>query len=250
MFDLIAGTRKTEGRRALLPALVSVGAHATIVSLFIVLPLLYVTDQLPQGPTMMAFIAAPPSPPPPPPPPAPLEPRPAAVSPKPASTSDFVAPVEAPRHIEPEIAAAVDDEGFIGGVEGGIEGGIAGGIVGSIVAEPPPPPPPPPLPPPPAPRAPVRIGGQLKAPALLVNVRPHYPEFAAMAGARGTVILEATVDENGRVLNVRVLRSIPLLDKAAIAAVEQWQYSPLLLNGLPTPFTLSVAITFSPPESR
>ena len=44
---------------------------------------------------------------------------------------------------------------------------------------------------------------------------------------------------------MKVLRSIPLLDAAAIAAVRQWRYSPLLLNGQPERFVLTVTVSFS-----
>jgi periplasmic protein TonB len=61
----------------------------------------------------------------------------------------------------------------------------------------------------------------------------------------GVVIREATVDTEGRVESVRVLRSIKLLDNAAIEAVKQWRYSPLVLNGIPAPFILTVTLSFS-----
>jgi TonB family protein len=44
--------------------------------------------------------------------------------------------------------------------------------------------------------------------------------------------------------DVRVLRSMPLLDRAALDAVRRWQYSPLLLNGKPEPFVLTVVVSF------
>ena len=59
------------------------------------------------------------------------------------------------------------------------------------------------------------------------------------------MILEAVVAEDGTVRSVRVLRSILALDKAAIEAVQQWQYEPLLLNGHPTAFVLTVTLSFS-----
>jgi protein TonB len=62
---------------------------------------------------------------------------------------------------------------------------------------------------------------------------------------QGVVILEAVVDREGSVEDVRVLRSIPLLDRAAIDAVRQWRYSPLLLNGRPERFVLTVTVSFS-----
>ena len=125
-----------------------------------------------------------------------------------------------------------------GGVEGGIEGGVAGGIVGGLPAAPPPLPPPPP-------QKPIRIGGQVTAPALIHRVEPKYPDFAAQAQIEGLVILEATVDVEGHVQSVEILRSHGLLDQAAIDAVKQWQYSPLVLNGKPFPFILTVTVRFS-----
>jgi dienelactone hydrolase len=113
MFDLIAGTRKTEHRKALMPVLVSASFHAVVMSLFVLVPLLYLTERLPEVPTMMAFVAAPPAPPPPPPPPEPTATRPAAPV-KPQPTAGFVAPVEAPLEIQPEQPAGPVDEGFDG----------------------------------------------------------------------------------------------------------------------------------------
>jgi protein TonB len=83
------------------------------------------------------------------------------------------------------------------------------------------------------------------APALLERVEPEYPPIAVRAQVKGVVILEAVVGLNGRVEDVRVLRSIPLLDAAAIQAVRKWRYSPLLLNGTPERFVLTVTVSFS-----
>ena len=69
--------------------------------------------------------------------------------------------------------------------------------------------------------------------------------MAVAAHVEATLILEATVNELGLVQDVRVLRSHKLLDQAAIEAVRQWRYAPLLLNGRPTPFVLTVVLTFS-----
>ena len=150
--------------------------------------------------------------------------------------------MEAPREIVAEtfVEEAGSDEGVPGGVEGGVPGGVVGGVVGGLVSERPPPPPPPAVG-----RAPVRIGGALKAPALVERVEPEYPPLAVRAQVQGVVILEAIVDRDGRVEDVRVLRSIPLLDQAALAAVQQWRYSPLLLNGTPERFVLTVTVSFS-----
>jgi protein TonB len=115
-----------------------------------------------------------------------------------------------------------------------------GGVVGGLQSAPPPPPS---LPPPPAPKpASIRVGGQIMAPALLVRVDPEYPAIAQAAQLEGTVILEATVGETGKVEALKVLRSAGPLDPAAIAAVKQWRYSPLSLNGRPTSFVLTVTV--------
>ena len=98
------------------------------------------------------------------------------------------------------------------------------------------------------PNQPVRVGGNIKAPTLLNRVAPVYPAIAQSARVQGVVILEAVLDVSGRVSEVRVLRSIPLLDQAAIDAVRQWQYTPTLLNGVPVPVIMTVTVTFTMPS--
>jgi protein TonB len=77
-------------------------------------------------------------------------------------------------------------------------------------------------------------------------VEPEYPPFAVKAHIQGVVILEATVGEDGDVMEVKLLRSAnPLLDREAERAVRQWRYSPIVLNGIPVPFILTVTLSFS-----
>jgi protein TonB len=59
------------------------------------------------------------------------------------------------------------------------------------------------------------------------------------------VILEATVGTDGRVEDLRVLRSHSLLAASAIEAVRQWEYQPLILNGSPRPFLLTVMLAYN-----
>ena len=99
--------------------------------------------------------------------------------------------------------------------------------------------------PPPPPDGPVRVGGNVRAPSKVRDVPAVLPENARRAGVQGIVILEITVDAQGSVTDARVLRSIPLLDQAAIDAVRQWQYTPTLLNGRPVPIILTVTVPFS-----
>jgi protein TonB len=151
--------------------------------------------------------------------------------------SPTAAPVEAPRDIAPETGIESGVKDVVGGVEGGVVGGVTGGIVGGLVAAPPPPPPPP--------AAPVRVGGQIKPPTQLKRVNPVYPPIAQSARVQGVVIIEAIIGPDGTVTEAKVLRSIPLLDAAALEAVKQWQYSPTLLNGVPVPVIMTVTVNFT-----
>jgi len=109
------------------------------------------------------------------------------------------------------------------------------------------PPPPPPAPPPtyPAPAAPVRVGGNIPPPTKIKDVRPIYPEDAQAARISGVVIVEATIDTEGHVGNAKILRTIPQLDEAALAAVRQWEFTPTLLNGSPVPVIMTVTVNFT-----
>jgi protein TonB len=160
-----------------------------------------------------------------------------AAQPTPPPANAFAAPIEAPLEIQPEPTGIAIAEA---GVPGGVEGGIVSGIVGSVpaVVEGPP------LPPPPVPQGPVRIGGQVSAPALVKRVEPIYPAIAQAASIDGVVILDAIVDDRGRIQSLKVLRGHALLAKAAIEAVQQWEYEPLKLNGTATPFELTVSLWF------
>ena len=76
-------------------------------------------------------------------------------------------------------------------------------------------------------------------------MRAIYPDMAAAAEVQGTVILQATLGTDGKVVQARVLRSIPLLDAAALDAVRQWQFTPTLLNGVPVPVIMTVTVNFT-----
>ena len=88
------------------------------------------------------------------------------------------------------------------------------------------------------------INQQLVAPKLVHRVEPRYPPLAVQARAQAAIILEAHVDRNGHVKNVTILRGHPLFDDETLAAVKQWRYQPLLLNGVPTEFLLTVTLFF------
>jgi len=68
--------------------------------------------------------------------------------------------------------------------------------------------------------------------------------FSALPPDAGVVILEAITDQFGRVISCQVLRCIPLLDQAAIDAVRQWLYEPMVINGRPRGVIITVTVTF------
>jgi TonB family protein len=95
------------------------------------------------------------------------------------------------------------------------------------------------------PGAPVRVGGNIRVPTKIHNANPVYPATAQTAGIQGVVILELTIATDGAVSDARVLRSIPLLDQAALDAVRQWRYEPTLLNGAPVPVIMTATVNFA-----
>jgi protein TonB len=96
-------------------------------------------------------------------------------------------------------------------------------------------------------RTPIRVSDVpgMKPPTVRRNVKPEHPLAAMKARVEGTVVLEALVDEQGRVADVRVMKSIPLLDEAALDAARQWQFTPTLMNGEPVPVLVQLEMNFT-----
>ena len=231
---VVSAPRASRARTSLfLP--VSLALHVAALLSLVLLPLLML-DALPAvTSTARAFFVEPVLAPPPPPPPPPPSAAAARPQPKPVvpETAALVAPVQAPEQIKPEEGI---DLGVSGGVPGGVEGGVPGGVVGGVVGG---------LPDAPSPVQPLRVGGQIKEPKRVKHVDPVYPELAKRARVQGFVILECRIDASGRVTDARVLRGIPLLNEAAIAAVKQWVYMPTLLDGQPFPVLMTITVAFA-----
>jgi TonB family protein len=104
----------------------------------------------------------------------------------------------------------------------GVAGGVAGGVVPNVL----------------------KSGEKVKPPKLVKEVAPVYPEAAKKGGIEGVVILEATTDTYGRVASVKILRGDPLLGQAAVEALEQWVYEPMVINGKPKPVVFTVTMQF------
>jgi protein TonB len=172
----------------------------------------------------------------PPPPPVVLQPRPASSGPNPAPHSG--PPTEAPDKISEEKLSAPDAyvPGPLGATSGiNIEGALP---IGPVVAVPPPPEPP-------KPAGPVRVADLPVPPHKIVDVRPIYPEPARAARIEGLVVMEAVLDPTGHVTQLRVIRSVPLLDQAAMNAVRQWRYTPTMYYGKPVSVLMTITINFT-----
>jgi protein TonB len=154
------------------------------------------------------------------------------------SASVNAAPIEAPAGVIAETGregeSGLPAPGLIPGVESGPPSNIEG--VGIAAAVPPPPS---------EPAGPIRLHSGMKAPVKTTDVAPVYPVIAKSAHVQGVVILEAVLNAQGGVESVRVLRSIPLLDQAAVDAVQQWRFTPALLNGQPVPVVMTVTVNFT-----
>jgi TonB family protein len=132
--------------------------------------------------------------------------------------------------------------GVPGGVSGGVSGGVPGGVGGAVTTG--------------AaardvapwreswPQDAVRVGGNIRPPTKAVDVKPAYPEVARTARVQGVVICEVLIGPDGKVADAHILRSIPLLDEAALDAVRQWEFTVTLLNGNPIPVIMTVTVNF------
>ena len=184
---------------------------------------------------------------------------PSGASTKAPELSALIAPPETPRRIAlGEVDGPSTNLGFTPGLGGpggpGGPGGIPFGELLSPGAAPPPlPPPPAPTPPPPppdpdpVPTTPVRRSQGVVQSNLIHTVQPIYPRLAIVTRTQGTVILEAVITREGTIdkSRLRVLTGNPLLNSAAIEAVQQWRYRPTLLSGQPVEVLTTITVNFT-----
>lgn len=173
------------------------------------------------------------------PPPGPFEkpkvPRPPAPPPAPERT-DIVdadaapAPVEAPTGMAHETGAENHVSTVEGGVAGGVPGGVVGGIVGGSLPSGPPT---------------AHAGTDLGPPRKIKDVKPVYPPGVLPGRTQGAVVIEITIGLDGRVQDTKLLRSVPLLDQAALEAVRQWEYVPSILNGVRVAVIMTIMVNFA-----
>jgi uncharacterized protein (TIGR02246 family) len=91
-----------------------------------------------------------------------------------------------------------------------------------------------------------RLGSDdFQVPKKVKGAEPDYPNKARQKRIQGTVVLRGTVDLDGKVNDVEVLRSIPDLDQAAIDAVKEWEYQPATVGGSPTSMVTTMTVSFT-----
>jgi protein TonB len=160
-----------------------------------------------------------------------------SASPERSHTPAPLAPVEPPTGISPETGRDAISPSTINSVSAVERGG--GSVDGIGISERPP------AAPPTSTRSgPERLHQGIQAPRKTVDVAPRYPALARETRVEGTVILDVIIDERGTVASTRVLKSVALLDQAAIDAVQQWKFTPARLNGEAIPIVMTVTVTF------
>lgn len=233
MADLFAGgvsSRAGAPRRWWSSVPFSIGVHACVIGAAVIVPLA-ASGTLPTPATILAFTVVTP----PPPPRAPVIPSPptaAASAPAPIVSP---VPTEAPTEILKEEVPVVHSltpppaQLNVGASNSGLPSGDGGPVTLGV----------------PPPSTPKRAGIDVTTPVKVFDARPVYPPAAKAAKVEGTVIIEAVIGVDGRVTEAKVLRSSPLLDRAALDAVGQWRYTPTTLNGVAVPVILTVTVTFT-----
>jgi protein TonB len=212
----------------------SLCAHTALIVAIVVVPIVSGAALPRIGDQLDVFVIAKTMPiPQPPAPPA------AAAQPVPNDIKVDAAPLVAPDRFAPEpiVLPTGSDAGVPGALAPVSGSGVPHSVLAASSALT--------LGPPPAPTDPIRVGGDVKVPTRIAYAPPAYPPIAIQARVDGTVVLEATIDEHGVVKDLRVVRSIPLLDRAAIEAVSKWRYTPTRLNGSPVAVLMTVQVTFT-----
>ncbi len=91
---------------------------------------------------------------------------------------------------------------------------------------------------------PVSVGGAIKKPSKIKDQPATYPDDAARTRVTGVVVVEAVVGRNGRVRSAQIVRSVPMLDDAALQSVRQWEYEPTIVDDQPVDVVMHVTVKF------
>lgn len=239
----------TYQRRSPLDWLASIGAHFAVLGMLLILPLFF-TTRLDFHKLNLTYLAAPATPfvAHPLAPMTPMAaPRPAPMAPARALTPhQLAAPTFIPKAVATapsgDMAPPVEPlEGIPDAMPGGPTAGFLEVSTEAVLR----------ATPPPAtlfaerPKVPVSVGPNVEPPRLLFGPEPVYPLLARQTKLSGIVVIEAVIDEQGRVTGMRAISGYPILIPAALNAVSKRRYEPTILNGQPTSIDLKVEISFN-----
>ncbi len=230
--------------------LISLGVHAALVAVVLIIPLFY-TQVIDLSQFNETYLAAPPALGAPPPPPLaagaivrqPVH-KTAPITAKltltmPTAVPKRVAVVADAAEVPPDLVAGVP-----GGVPGGVAGGEIGGVLGGILGGGGPSVPPPPVAATAPAAGPLHVGGEVKRPQVISDPQPQYPRLALESRIQGSVRIDAVIDKSGNVVQAHAVDGPPMLMAAALDAVKQWRYQPTYLNGVPWPVELTINVDF------
>ena len=95
------------------------------------------------------------------------------------------------------------------------------------------------------PDGPIQVGGDVTKPEKISAPDPQYTEIARKARIQGVVIVQAIIDKEGNVVNVKVLKGLPMgLAEEAVAAIKTWKFKPATLNGKPVDVYFNLTVNF------
>jgi TonB family protein len=243
MFESLGREDQRDAGRYLTSMFVSLIIHTAVLSVLIVLPMVFLNVL--HADELITILIAPPSVPVPPPPPIPPTTR------SNARITVFKGkmgetPGGIPKGVRPELEPPSDADSIglgIPGVSNLPQSDVTGAAVGEIlkrmkdpvVLEPPKRPVRPTL---------IRVSGPIQEGKLLQRVDPVYPRLAAIGRIAAKVVLEATIDEEGVVTDIKIVEGHPLFNEAALNAVKQWKYLPTLVGGEPVRVLATITVAF------
>lgn len=95
------------------------------------------------------------------------------------------------------------------------------------------------------PEGPIHVGGDVNAPVKISAPQPQYTEIARKARIQGVVIVQAIINKQGEVTNVKVLKGLPMgLSEEAVKAIKRWTFKPATLNGKPVDVYYNLTVNF------
>jgi TonB family protein len=90
----------------------------------------------------------------------------------------------------------------------------------------------------------VRLASRVALPKKSVHVDPVYPADARRQRLEGVVVLQGVIGTDGTLDGLTVLRSVPELDDAALAAARGWEYDLVMLDDRPIRLQFVFTVNF------